>query len=107
KDKSTISKQCAIFFISSQLYSFLLWRLRPKNIFIVNRVVFRFVIHAGRKIGARIFELQHGITQTDTSLYAGPYNEGVDPDLFLVFGKAWVNDFYAIPKEKIINLGWA
>lgn len=107
KDKKVITKQCAIFFISSGLYSFFLRRLRPKNLFVVNRVVFRFAIHAARKIDAKVFELQHGITQTDTPLYAGPYNKLVDPDLFLVFGRAWVNDFYAIPKEKIFNIGWA
>src|SRR5690606_34942430 len=97
----------AIFLISSMLYAPFFRKIKLKNVFIVSRDVFKSALYVAHKNKCKGFEFQHGITQSETALYSGIYQKEYDPQVFLVFGEAWVNDFYGIPKEQIINIGWA
>jgi len=106
-NKKAIIEDFIIFEISQKIYSFLFRRMNIENLFIVNRQIFNFIIYSAKNNNINVYEFQHGITQTETPLYTGPYIEGFDPDNFLVFGEAWINEYYGIPKEKIINIGWA
>ena len=51
--------------------------------------------------------MQHGITFGETVLYSGVYNQNVDPDYFLGFGKISVNECFAMPLNRIVNIGFA
>ncbi|SDW75154.1 hypothetical protein [Aequorivita viscosa] len=84
----------------------LLRKLQAKNVFVVNRGAFIPVIVSARKVNARVYEMQHGVTLSDTILYAGEYHPLADPDYFLAFGKKWIASQFYIPLEKIVNVGW-
>ena len=62
---------------------------------------------AAHKLGIKAYELQHGITYGETTMYSG-YRDPVSmPDFFLAFGDNNPWDVYGIDKERIINIGWA
>lgn len=105
--KDAIAEMLSTFLIYIKLYDFVFKLKKPKNVFIVSREVFKFALYLGHKYDCKVFELQHGITQTETAMYTGPYQVGFDPDFFLVFGGAWRNEFYGIPRKSIFNIGWA
>ena len=42
-----------------------------------------------------------------TTLYAGQYDAVADPDYFLVFSEFWRGNQFAIPQDRITNIGWA
>lgn len=105
--KFFLARRIFTFVISSKFYSIILFKLKPNNIFLVNREMFNFVVYAAKKRKIKVFEFQHGITQTETPMYTGPYLSNFDPDFFLTFGEAWKNAFFGIPQEKIFNIGWA
>lgn len=64
-------------------------------------------IVAAHSCGLIVAEFQHGVTMGLTILYSGHYDKVADPDYFLAFGEAWKGPQFAIPVEKIINIGWA
>lgn len=84
----------------------ILRKLQAQNVFVVNRGAFMTVIVAARKVNACVYEMQHGVTLSDTILYAGKYHPIADPDYFLAFGEKWIAPQFYIPLEKIINIGW-
>lgn len=88
-------------------YGLIFKRLKPENLIGVSRTVFVGAILAAKKRKMATFEMQHGITNSESALYYGHYDAMIDPDFFLVFGKAWINDYFGIPKERISNIGWA
>ncbi|MFV0155372.1 hypothetical protein OBK03_06255 [Empedobacter falsenii] len=105
--KKEIALSLTRFLVYIFFYKQIIKIVKPNNIFLVSREVFKFISYLGKQNNIKVFEFQHGITQTETPFYTGPYLENMDPDYFLVFGEAWKNDFYGIPKDKIINIGWA
>lgn len=94
------------FLISYFFYKLVLLKLKPKKIFLVNRGINQEVIANSHKLNIETFELQHGVTFGPTILYSGLYDECLDPDYFLTFGKYWRGSHFGVPSEKIINIGW-
>lgn len=94
------------FFISQFFVKIVLKKLRAKHVFIVSREVFIPVLVASRKVNACVYEMQHGVTVSDTILYAGKYHPIADPDYFLTFGEKWIAPQFYVPLDKIINIGW-
>lgn len=95
-------------FVSSNLlYKILFHRLKPKNVFLVNREINYPIIAACKKLGIITYELQHGVTRDYTILYSGKHDNKIDPDFFLVFGSNWIGKQFGIPVDQIINIGWA
>lgn len=88
-------------------YGLIFKRLRPQNLIGVSRMVFVGPTLAAKKRKMATFEMQHGITNSESALYYGHHDAMIDPDFFLVFGKVWINDYFGIPKERISNIGWA
>ncbi|WP_281644741.1 hypothetical protein [Bacteroides zoogleoformans] len=84
----------------------ILGRLKPRCIFVVNKDNYLPYIVVAKKKGIKVFELQHGVTHGDTPLYSGYYEMPVDPDYFCTFGKAWVGTQFAVPIERVKNIGW-
>lgn len=95
------------FVVSKKIYTIIFKKISPQRIFIVDREIFTPAIVASKKCNAMVYELQHGITHDDSMLYTGEYDELIDPDFFLVFGDKCIGEQYAVPIEKIINIGWA
>ncbi|MFG0590563.1 hypothetical protein ACF8C4_05400 [Myroides odoratimimus] len=103
----SVAKELAVIKVYIFCYQKLLNMLSPTNVFIVGREVFKFISILKKSQGFKLYEIQHGITQSNTPMYTGKYLENYDPDLFLVFGYAWVNLFYGVPVDKIRNIGFA
>ncbi|WP_405377621.1 hypothetical protein [Nonlabens sp. Asnod3-A02] len=95
------------FWIKNCFAKLYLYLIVPKRIVVVSRYVFNPIIYAAKKKGVKVFELQHGATDGATALYSGPYHKMIDPDMFLSFGTLWNASSFGMPKEKIINIGWA
>ncbi len=77
------------------------------NIIVVNREIFFPQLSVAKKRNICTFELQHGITHSETVLYTGIYQNELDPDFFLVFGEKWKNKYFGMPINNIKNIGWA
>src|SRR5690554_8998 len=103
----TSSAELGEFYVKHTFVKLILSKLKARNIFIVNRGAFAPVIVSARKLNAKVYEMQHGISLSDTILYAGQYHPIADPDYFLVFGEKWIASQFYMPLEKIINIGWA
>lgn len=99
--------QFSNFALLSYLYKLIFRSLRVKRIFVVDRGIFIPQIFAAHKLNLCVYEFQHGVTFSDTPLYAGPYNILTDPDYFLAFGDIWKGRQFAVPVERILNIGWA
>lgn len=81
--------------------------LRPKRVFVAPRETFRHVIVICKKKDITTYELQHGVTVGESSLYSGRYCSLIDPDYFLTFGQANIGTQFAMPLERVINIGFA
>ncbi|WP_035337073.1 hypothetical protein [Dokdonia sp. PRO95] len=95
------------FFFTKCMYKAIYKSLDVNQIFLVSRPVFAAQIVAAREMNIPVYELQHGATLNETVLYTGPYNDLIDPSLFLTFGSMWKNEHFGIPLKRIKNLGWA
>ena len=95
------------FVIEYFFYRIIYFLIKPNNVFLVNREIFFPQLLASKKLNIPVFELQHGITRAETALYTGIFNRISDPDKLLVFGKTWINPYFGLPEESIVNIGWA
>lgn len=93
----------------SSFYYYLLWFriLKPKRVFVVFREAYFPQIAACKRLGIPVAEFQHGITIGDTKSFTGVYDNRIDPDYFLVFGRYWQGPQFGMPLERIVNIGWA
>ena len=104
-NRAEIEKRLLGYLYSGYLYELIYKRLNVKNVFSVTRPVSE--LRAARKCGAMTFELQHGITYNDTTLYSGFMDEEMIPNYFLAFGNHEPKNVYGINPKRIINIGWA
>ncbi|MBQ2884852.1 MAG: hypothetical protein IJE43_13920 [Alphaproteobacteria bacterium] len=102
-----VAYKIAEFKVLTAIYIKLLKIMEVKNVFGVSRILFKPVSFAAKKNNIKVYEFQHGITQTTTELYGGNYLPAIDPDYFLLFGDACPHDVFGIPTNKVINIGWA
>ncbi|MDY3536581.1 hypothetical protein PG275_01030 [Riemerella anatipestifer] len=107
KVHSDIVKSIGKYIFQSLFYELIYNRFGLNTIIVVSREVFLTESFIAKKNGLKVLELQHGITVNETPLYSGIYDKRVDPDFFLTFGDYWINDFFCIPKNKMVNIGWA
>ena len=90
-----------------QFFVFLFRKLGVKKLFAPARGSFMHMIPAAKKLGIKVYELQHGVTYSESLTYSGYNDPMFTPDFFLSFGKinnAWC---YGITENKIIEIGWA
>lgn len=92
--------------IDEKIYLNIYKYLGIKNVLLVSREIYFNQIIPAKKNNIKIFELQHGITRTQTPYYTGHFQSSIDPDSFLVFGKEWINNYFGINPENIVNIGW-
>ena len=107
KIKSIIDFELSCFIVSYVITAPILKACSSKRIFVAPRVTFDYIIALAKKYGIASYELQHGITLGPTSLYSGKYNNSIDPDYFLTFGIGNVSEYFGIPIDRIINIGYA
>ncbi|TCI91739.1 hypothetical protein [Tenacibaculum sp. M341] len=106
KDLFSFYLKLSVFFVKKEKYKKKIKSLGAKRIFIVSREIYTSAIVAAKSLDVSVYELQHGITLEKTVLYSGIYNSVVDPDYFLAFGERSKGEFFALPNDKIINLGF-
>lgn len=99
-------KFCSFLFLT-KVYNLIFKRLNCKRLFLVDRAIFLPQIFVAHSLHLLVYEFQHGVTCSDTPLYSGPYDPVSDPDYFLAFGEIWKGRQFAIPIERILNIGWA
>lgn len=107
KDKINMYISINAFFIAQNYYRKIFRKLKPSNVFTVNRSVFAPVIASCNKMDIKTFEFQHGVTLNDTVLYSGVYNKIIDPNFFLAFGENSEAKCFYIPESKFVNIGFA
>lgn len=107
KIKSEIIRELSNFIISYRLAYPILNACSAKRVFVAPRSTFNYIIAYGKKHDVTSYELQHGITLGQTKLYSGVYHNDFDPDYFLTFGKGNISNYFGMPIDKIINIGYA
>ena len=90
-----------------KVYESIFKRLEIKKVIAPSRANILSHICAGKKLGIKTYELQHGITYGQTALYSGYRDPDFTPDGFLAFGNTPPRNVYGIDESKIINIGWA
>lgn len=91
----------------TKVYENIFKRMRVKTVIAPSRANILSHICAGRRLGIKTYELQHGITYGETALYSGYRNPDFTPDGFLAFGDTPPRNVYGIDESKIYNIGWA
>ena len=65
------------------------------------------IIPAAKKCGVKVFELQHGVTYSESFTYSGYIDPLFSPDYFLSFGKLNSSKCYGTTDDKVVEIGWA
>ena len=83
-------------------------RLGVKRLFVPVAVIHYPYIAACKLLKIPCYEIQHGITVGQTSIYSGEYVPEAYPDYFLAFGQSSLKDkLFGLPLERMINIGFA
>lgn len=99
-----VVENCLCDICECKIYELILKKIKAKNVFAAARPFTVFA--AAKHAGAKTFEMQHGITYSETTLYSGYKNNESTPDYFLSFGDMKPNDVYGIDTKDIVNVGW-
>ncbi len=102
-----LSIQIGDFYFKRKCWQLLLWRLKPKNIFLVNGSLWFPCIATCKRKNITVYELQHGINHAESALFTGTYDPDLDADYFLMFGEKWREKRLGISLNRLINIGWA
>lgn len=103
-----ISVAHSSFLISYNIYKIIFSSIgKPKRTFVLSREIFKPITYTANRLGMTTYELQHGVTESETVLYSGVYNQNLDTDYFLSFGDISENNYFSIPNENLINIGFA
>lgn len=106
-DKKSIIKEFYGRYKYASYLSLILKKTQARVVIGPSRDFMRPISVAARWNGIKVYELQHGITYSDTILYTGYRDRFVVPDLFLAFGDNNPKDVYGIEEDKIVNIGYA
>jgi hypothetical protein len=95
------------FWTERQCARFILRRVSPKAMLLVNRGINFGLIAACRERGVRVHELQHGVMQFTSFKHGTRYDERIDPETFLTFGECWTTQFdWGVPRGGARTLGY-
>lgn len=67
----------------------------------------KYLIPAAKMLDMKVYELQHGITYSESNTYSGYIDPLFSPDLFLTFGSINAAWRYGITEDKVVEIGWA
>jgi hypothetical protein len=105
-NKMTISRLLIQYACLAKIYLRIFCKVHAKNIFAPARSTFLPLVYAAKKRQMISFELQHGILNSVGISFSGHVDENFTPDYFLSYGELVFPEYYGIPKERIINIGW-
>ena len=88
-------------------YVFLFKKLQAKRLFAPARGSFMDIIPAAKRNKMAVFELQHGVTYSETLTYSGYLDPLFTPDHFLTFGKIKEPKCYGVNEDQVVEIGWA
>ena len=88
-------------------YKSLFNKLQAKRLFAPARGSFMDIIPAAKENGMTVFELQHGVTYSETLTYSGYLDPQFTPDYFLTFGRINTPKCYGVSNNQVIEIGWA
>ncbi len=94
-------------FAYTKIYTYLLKKIRAKRVIGPARDYMQYMFIAVHKNGMKAYELQHGVTYSESELYSGKETPEIEPDAFFAFGDNKPDDVYGISPSKIVNIGWA
>jgi len=106
-NKNSYYQSLSLFLAGYSYYLMWFRILKPRRVFVVLREGYFPVIAACKKLGIPVAEFQHGITLDKTVSYTGDYDERIDPDYFLTFGKFWKEKQFGMTSNRIFCIGWA
>jgi hypothetical protein len=92
-----VERQCARFIIN---------RVSPRTLLLVNRGINHALIAACRERGVRVYELQHGVMHVAGYKQGTRYDEHIDPHGFLTFGECWTRFDWGVPKAAVKVIGY-
>jgi hypothetical protein len=88
-------------------YKSLFQHLKCQRILGPSRNYIRRFVVAGHMVGAKSYELQHGVVYGITKDNSGFQPKDCTPDYYLAFGENNSGNVHGIDPEKIVNIGWA
>lgn len=104
--RRSLSRAYVEFLVERQCARYVVARLSPKTLLLVNRGINHGVIAACRERGVRVFELQHGVMHVNGYKQGTQYDEHIDPHGFLTFGECWNRFDWGVPKDGVKVLGY-
>lgn len=107
KDKKFIIQRFLLHRIKAAIFSKIVQKCSIKAIFAPVMMNWTFLIKSAKDNNIPCYEIQHGITEGETPMYSGKYLPEYSPDMFLAFGETSVSDYFNVPREKIVNIGFA
>lgn len=93
--------------VTVSIYKFFFNQIKVKKFVAPARASFMNIIPAAKMTNVKVFELQHGITYSESLTYSGFIDPLFSPDYFLSFGKLNSAKCYGISDDKVIEIGWA
>lgn len=106
-DKKYIITRFLFHRIKAKFFSRLVHHCGIKAIFAPVMMNWPFLIKSAKDNNIPCYEIQHGITEGESPMYSGKYLEDYSPDKFLAFGETSINNFFNLPRKKIVNIGFA
>jgi hypothetical protein len=94
------------FWVERAAAAVLLAIARPRALLLTLRRHHHPLIHACRRRGIPVYELQHGAMADGGFKYSTPYDPLLDPDLFLTFGEYWNDSDWGMPPASVVAVGF-
>lgn len=107
KDKIIIVIRTLENILTYKFLKFIFRSLKIKQLFEPCLILDYPMIKACKNLGIKCYELQHGITLSNTITYSSLYDEKEYPDYFLAFGESSMNELFNYPADKMMNIGYA
>jgi hypothetical protein len=96
----------ADFWVERQCARFIVDRVAPTTLLLINRGINHGMIAACRERGVKVYELQHGVMHVNGYKQRTRYDEHIDPHGFLTFGECWNRFDWGVPKDAVQVVGY-
>ncbi len=106
-DRNTYCREIYGRLISVAFFKFFFKRTGTQRIVGPSRDYLINFLIVSKQLGIKCYELQHGVTYGETTMYTGCYDDMFVPDYFLAFGDNKPSNVYGIDENRIVNIGWA
>jgi hypothetical protein len=101
-----IGRELVRFRVESAIMRAVLAIVKPRAVVLTSRWVHLPLIHAARRAGATVLELQHGVPNERGFKYSTLPDPAVDPDRMLTFGSFWDGFDWGLPADRVEPIGF-